>query len=641
MSQPEMNYRAQRGFTLLETSIVLIVLLALLTLGAGYWHRQQQRDQALQAGQGVLRVSEAFKQYVQDRYQEVDALARSSGTAEITLATLTKENYLPAGTPEQDYRLRVNPLDTPPRLRLVTVSRNALPLAENLLPLAAAVVGPEGGYLSALQPDQVTGVHHGWQLPRSELAGLADNGQLVRIAELAAQDVLSAETFLHRDAQPGQPELNQMNTDLDMQFNQLRLGDGSSGAALAAAGLTLHDANGRSELAAGTLSINSGERSAGLSAGVLTLSQADLATPGVVQQLGSQLSSSWIKPARVVIPTGLATEARYKLVDDLCENADAQSVGRTFVLNEQSSDQDQLYMCGQSDRVQQGKGRGYLIATAGNNSDGRLEPGVPIKPKPIPPVAVRIVAFKAGFITGGGMYSLYDDRGEGDAKMQDITKYFIVQCQEGNASNSDSSLADLHCQDYTGNDDDYYLNMEIEGKPALLPGEKYHQIVSVLPEDYKFEGFLQDYFAGRFYDLDAFKKIPTGLAFSARGDKLRDLVLANDFFNNSESGLRVLLSFGNNEFYESYEDYTLTLPFFWDKGEELEGYDRYWGPLVYMVAHSFLLNDLVQGMDCNNEGVMFCQDGFFKFGYGTTTGDFSTYINFFAKTLYENPNYEH
>ncbi|CAI1007004.1 shufflon system plasmid conjugative transfer pilus tip adhesin PilV [Serratia quinivorans] len=366
-----------RGFTLLEMLVALVVLAGLLALAAGSLHRYQQRELAQQTGQQMLRVSEAFARYVQDNYSDIETKLRAGNEVDTRIETLVSGNYLPAGSPQQNlygqrYQLLLAALDNPARLRLVTLSWGGDPLTESQLPLAAAASGPQGGYLASASPDQISGVRQGWTLPRSALPGAdMQDGHLLHLRYLLAQPLMSGKGFLRRDADANFPAANQMNNDLDMQFNQLRLGDSQQGSSLAAQGVKVQANGGEATLGAGSLSLSSGQQSLGLSAGLLTLTPGDIDNPEVLQQSGSEVSSRWLKPAHFTLPTGLNNQALYQRVDNLCQGIDSQHLGRLFVVNQQGSSEDRLYLCGQPDHMQKGSGRAFMLRQIGNNSDQR------------------------------------------------------------------------------------------------------------------------------------------------------------------------------------------------------------------------------------------------------------------------------
>lgn len=78
-----------------------------------------------------------------------------------------------------------------------------------------------GGMIRSDDPSRVVGTNGGWEAPLAAFGGTPGAGHLA--AGLFYSDAGMLEDYLYRHAVPGQPELNRMDTDLDMAGNAIKL----------------------------------------------------------------------------------------------------------------------------------------------------------------------------------------------------------------------------------------------------------------------------------------------------------------------------------------------------------------------------------------------------------------------------------
>lgn len=213
----------QRGFGALETMIVLMIATLAAVGAAQQWmlYVDRQTNQAA-AGQMTL-IAEAASQYIKDNYATVLANASPAAPAVITAAMLRNTGYLPTNFADQnaygqDYSvLALEPLAN--KLQTLIVTRNGQAINELYLIDIAKQIGAKGGYVSSLNTGAATGSFGGWTTALAPY-GVSPGGGHLAIA-LFFEDGALVNDYLYRNAIPGQPNLNRMNTAIDMGGNNL------------------------------------------------------------------------------------------------------------------------------------------------------------------------------------------------------------------------------------------------------------------------------------------------------------------------------------------------------------------------------------------------------------------------------------
>ena len=255
----------EAGFTLVEVLGAILVAGLMLTLLTGVVQRGSVWMEQASAASHLRMVTEAFEGYASLHETELLAEADQASGPSVTLEDLAREGFLPQGFAatnlwNQDYALYVRKIElsfqaedaegepeqgadgdnednagqTISRLALVVLTsggRGSVYDADNAtflnvhVPGAAARAGVHAGYISgrdrdgATASDLVSG-QGSYVLPLADL-GIASPGpgHLGAYLVLNAREESSSDNFLHRVAVPGRPELNQMETVLDMTGN--------------------------------------------------------------------------------------------------------------------------------------------------------------------------------------------------------------------------------------------------------------------------------------------------------------------------------------------------------------------------------------------------------------------------------------
>ena len=251
----------EAGFTLVEVLGAILVAGLMLTLLTGVVQRGSVWMEQASAASHLRMVAEAFEGYASLHETELLAVAGQASGPSVTLEDLAREGFLPQGFAatnlwNQDYVLHVRKIElsfqaegtegddgsddgdddaqTISRLALVVLTsggRGSVYDANNAtflnvhVPGAAARAGVHAGYIpgrdrdGATASDLVSG-QGSYVLPLADL-GIASPGpgHLGAYLVLNAREESSSDNFLHRVAVPGRPELNQMETVLDMTGN--------------------------------------------------------------------------------------------------------------------------------------------------------------------------------------------------------------------------------------------------------------------------------------------------------------------------------------------------------------------------------------------------------------------------------------
>ena len=215
--------RAQAGFLTIDALFGLIVVAMMLSL-AGWWmvNFSNQQDYRI-AAEHQRTVAEAFAKYLKDNYSVVLASAGPTTPVQVTVAMMQNTNYLPAGfSPTNGFgqtvsglarRLNVNQLEA------IVVTTGGQVIPELGIRTIAEHLGGPGGFISALNPGLIQGVRGGWQVSLSNYG--INPGQGHTASALFLMDGDLANDYLYRNAVPGHPEFNRMNTAIDMGGNDL------------------------------------------------------------------------------------------------------------------------------------------------------------------------------------------------------------------------------------------------------------------------------------------------------------------------------------------------------------------------------------------------------------------------------------
>lgn len=207
----------------------VIILIAILPTLIGWIDQGITASQQRLVAGHLLMVSQAARQYVNRHQDTLITQAAAAGGPSFTVNDLITEGFLqegfqPRNAWAQEYQVHVRQpqAGTLQAIVLTTGGRqNATPRWRNVVvPGAAALVGGAGGYVASgavegQTENTLVGAGQGWVLDLPSV-GIASPGA-GHLGAVSSYDASAlGQDFLYRVAVPGQPELNAMQTGLDM-----------------------------------------------------------------------------------------------------------------------------------------------------------------------------------------------------------------------------------------------------------------------------------------------------------------------------------------------------------------------------------------------------------------------------------------
>lgn len=215
--------RNQQGFAAIEMIVVLILVISALGIGAQamFDHADNMAAQTTADHQKI--ISDAAAAYIKDNYAAVVAAAGPTTPATITTTMLKNTGYLQASVADlnsfgQAYSvLAIEP--TPNKLQTLIVTTGGETISESSIRRIAKQIGARGGYVSNVDLTKVEGSFGGWWVPLASYGVSPGAGHLA--TALFFDDGALTNDYLYRNSVAGHPEVNRMNTSIDMGGNNL------------------------------------------------------------------------------------------------------------------------------------------------------------------------------------------------------------------------------------------------------------------------------------------------------------------------------------------------------------------------------------------------------------------------------------
>ncbi|WP_260498051.1 shufflon system plasmid conjugative transfer pilus tip adhesin PilV [Pseudomonas sp. MSSRFD41] len=215
--------RKQAGMLTIDAVMALVVLALMTTLATGLIIRQQDSQDYEIAANKQKTIAQALSKYVKDNYSTVLANATATAPVQITVPMLINTKYLPAGfTDSNSFGQTIVGLarkPNPNQLEVIALSIGGQVIPELGIRSMAEHLGGPGGFISSTSPNVIQGVRGGWQLALSNYAINPGPGHTASALFLMDGDL--ANDYLYRNAVPNRPELNRMNTHIDMGGNDI------------------------------------------------------------------------------------------------------------------------------------------------------------------------------------------------------------------------------------------------------------------------------------------------------------------------------------------------------------------------------------------------------------------------------------
>lgn len=249
--------RRHRGQTLLEVLVALSVLATVVVGATKLIDIYSQNTRSSVAAEQVSSFGDAASAYIRDNYAAVQAVATAANPALIQVSTLTATGYLSSGfSAKNPYQQTICALVLQPvagQLNALVVTEGGTTINDLDLGQIAGIVGGAGGGVYSGSTGTLTGTMGGWStaignFANANASGKHCDGSAGQVA-IAAGHPVAALWFaggdqtagvLYRDAVPGQPSRNTMNTPIVMGASTIEV----AGAACATDGAIARDAAG-------------------------------------------------------------------------------------------------------------------------------------------------------------------------------------------------------------------------------------------------------------------------------------------------------------------------------------------------------------------------------------------------------------
>ena len=255
---------SQKGLTLLELLISLSIMSGVVV---GITQLMEDAGEDARASVTALHtrtVGNAASEYIKDNYAAIAAVATDTAPALIRVPDLVATGYLTTGFSVTNARLQATCVlvlePTANRLTGLVITEGGETIDDLTLGQIAATIGGSGGGIYSTDPTVVQGAMGGYNFPvgaygNPNSLGQRCDGTAGNIAVAAGHPVMAlpysdgaqASSTLYRDAVPGNPSLNTMNTPILMGAGSQQtigaacttvgaIGSSASGAVLACEG---------------------------------------------------------------------------------------------------------------------------------------------------------------------------------------------------------------------------------------------------------------------------------------------------------------------------------------------------------------------------------------------------------------------
>ncbi|PKO60283.1 MAG: hypothetical protein CVU23_13555, partial [Betaproteobacteria bacterium HGW-Betaproteobacteria-17] len=220
--------KSQRGLTLIEAIAAIGVMAGMMTLVVSMTGNYTEDAKIAVTAQQIRTVGEAARGYINDNQATIAATATATVPAVVTVAQLVAGGYLPAGftaTNNRSQTICVLVLEPAANnLQGVVITEGGDTVDDVSLRQVSNLIGAAGGSIMSTATTTLSGTQGGWSMAiggygvrncaNAVITGGPGAGHNVMSLWNGGNDVATA--FLYRDAVSGRPDLNRMNTSIDM-----------------------------------------------------------------------------------------------------------------------------------------------------------------------------------------------------------------------------------------------------------------------------------------------------------------------------------------------------------------------------------------------------------------------------------------
>lgn len=229
-----LRQNGQRGFSLLELVVAIAIMGGVMAGVTALISRAQDDTNAAVTGLHLKTVGEAANEYIKDNYAAITGIATATTPVLIRVSDLIAGGHLTAGysvTNPRNQNTCVLVLEpTANNLTGLVITEGGDTVDDLTLGQVAATIGGAGGGVYSTAPSTVRGAMGGWSFAAGAFAnanhlGMRCDGVTAGPVSFSAghpamalwfADGASVSATLYRDAVPGNPALNTMNTPIIM-----------------------------------------------------------------------------------------------------------------------------------------------------------------------------------------------------------------------------------------------------------------------------------------------------------------------------------------------------------------------------------------------------------------------------------------
>lgn len=288
----QIKFQRQSGLTLLEILLTLGILSSVFAGAAGLFDSYSTNMRSTVVGQQTNTFGQAMQAYIKDNYVGVSNVATETKPTLILVKKLKDEGYLTSAFTEKNVYgqyicgLVLQPDPATDKLNAIVVTEGGTAINDLDLGQVAGTIGGAGGGIYTSAPTTLRGTMGGWSMAVGNYTndnhlGLTCNGSPGKVTLAAGHPVMAlwftggdtSSGLLYRNTVPGHPELNQMDTDIDMNNHSINNADALNAKTLKTLGIATIGGN---TSITGTLDVT-GTATAG------NLTTAGIATAGKVK----------------------------------------------------------------------------------------------------------------------------------------------------------------------------------------------------------------------------------------------------------------------------------------------------------------------------------------------------------------------
>jgi len=222
-----MNSKKQAGMTLIEVtaSLAIMGLVMVMAQNLASKYLDDTRNEVVAAQ--TKQVIDAYQAYIKENYATVVAGSTASAPMNITVATLVAANNLPTGySAVNAFGQTITAYALEPvanQITAVVVTTGGTTINDSDLGYIAAAASKDGtkaGAVRSTDTASLSGAMGGWSVPLAAYGVTPGAGHLGGAIWFSATGSVLSD-YIYRNAVPGHPEANRMNTVLDLGGNRV------------------------------------------------------------------------------------------------------------------------------------------------------------------------------------------------------------------------------------------------------------------------------------------------------------------------------------------------------------------------------------------------------------------------------------